>query len=254
MGEWTIKQMMVAALARQFKDGKAYVIGTGLPLIGATLAKSTTAPNAILIFESGMIDGSPQEVPTSVSDLRNCYHASAIVPQYRYFGLLTNSHKKNIITTGFLGGAQIDRYGNLNSTAIGDYSRPKTRFTGSGGANGIATYFDTVIIMKQERKRFCKKIDYVTSPGWIDGPGGRARVGLPNKGPRMVITEMGIMRFDEKTKCMYLAEYFPGVSPQQIQDNTGFELNLSRASEFELPSLDIQHILIHKIDPQRLMI
>ncbi|MDD5171090.1 MAG: CoA-transferase subunit beta [Syntrophales bacterium] len=255
MAEWTIRQMMVVALARQFNDGKTYVIGTGLPLISATLAKNTTAPKAVLVFESGIIDGFPQELPTSVSDLRINFRSSALVPQYRYFGLTSNSLKKNKIELGFLGGAQIDPYGNLNATAIGDYYHPKARFTGSGGANGIATYYDTVIMMQHQKRRFCRKVDYVTSPGWVDGPGGRERVGLPkDKGPRMVVTEMGIMRFDEVTKRMYVAEYFPGVTLQKIQDNTGFELDLSRASEFVLPDPAIQDILINKVDPQRLMI
>ena len=255
MEKWTTRQMMVAAIAQQIEDYKAYVIGTGLPLVGATFAKKTTAPNAILIFESGMIDGNPQEVPTSVSDLRVCYHASALIPQYRYFGFKTNSYKKNIITTGFLGGAQIDPYGNLNSTAIGNYYHPKTRFTGSGGANGIATYFNTIIMMQHQKRRFCEKIDYVTSPGWVDGNNGRARIGLPaDRGPQAVITELGVMRFDKESKIMYLAEYFPGVTPQQIQDNTGFELDLSRAEEFHLPGPEALEILITKVDPQRLMI
>ena len=255
MGEWTTKQMMVAAIVHQIEDGKAYVIGTGLPLIGATLAKNTTAPSAVLIFESGSIDGSPQELPTSVGDLRTGYHASALVPQYRYFGFKSNSHKKGVITTGFLGGAQIDPYGNLNSTAIGDYYHPKTRFTGSGGANGIATYFNTIMMMQHQKRRFCEKVDYVTSPGWIDGPGGRARIGLPaDRGPQAVITELGVMRFDEQTKRMYLAEYFPGVTPAQIQENTGFALDLSRAREFELPGPEMLNVLITKVDPQRLMI
>jgi len=255
MAEWTTRQMMVTAIARQIEDHKAYVIGTGLPLIGATFAKKTTAPNAILIFESGMVDGDPQEVPTSVSDLRICYLSSALIPQYRYFGFKSNAYKKGIITTGFLGGAQIDPYGNLNSTAIGDYDRPKTRFTGSGGANGIATYFNTIIMMQHQKRRFCEKVDYVTSPGWIDGNNGRARMGLPaDRGPHAVITELGVMRFDEESKRMYLSEYFPGVTPRQIQDNTGFFLDVSRAEQFHLPGLEMLEIMISKVDPQRLII
>ncbi|NPV27950.1 MAG: CoA-transferase subunit beta [Firmicutes bacterium] len=246
--------MMAIALARQIKDGMTCIIGTGLPLIGAALAKNTTAPNAVLIFETGMIDGAPQEVPTSVSDLRIAYKASALWPQYRYFGFESNAWKKNKIDLGFLGGAQIDPYGNLNSTCIGDYHHPKTRFTGSGGANGIATYVNTVIMMQHQKRRFCEKVDYITSPGWIDGPDGRKKMGLPEVGPQAVVTELGIMRFDEKTRRMYLAEYFPGITPQQIQENTGFELDLSRAVEAEPPSKEILEILTKKVDPQRLMI
>ena len=243
MPQWTSRQMMAVALARQIKDGMTCIIGTGLPLIGASLAKNTTAPNAILIFETGMIDGNPLEVPTSVSDLRIARHASALWPQYRYFGFQANSWKKNKIDLGFLGGAQIDPYGNLNSTSIGDYWHPKARFTGSGGANGIATNVNTVIIMNHEKRRFCEKVDYVTSVGWVNGPDGRKNIGLPEVGPQAVVTELGIMRFDEKSRRMYLAEYFPGVTVDQILENTGFELDASRAVESEPPSEEVLAVL-----------
>jgi glutaconate CoA-transferase subunit B len=253
--EWTSNQMMAVALARQFEDWKTYIIGTGLPLIGATLAKNTHAPNAHLIFETALIDGNPQEVPTSVSDLRICHGSSALWPQYRYFGFQGLSYKRNTIAAGFLGGAQIDPYGNLNSTSIGDYYTPKTRFTGSGGANGIATYCDTIIIMKHEKRRFIDKVDYITSPGWIDGPGGREKVGLPpDKGPRVIVTNLGVMKFDEKTKRVYLAEYFPGVTIEEIVENTGFEMDTSRAVEAEAPDQEILRILVEEVDPQKLII
>ena len=248
--EWTPKEMMAVALARQVEDGKAYIVGTGLPLIGAALAKNTHAPNAHLIFETALFEGNPQEVPTSVSDLRINYQASVLWPQYRYFGFQALAARDNTIAAGFLGGAQIDPYGNLNSTCIGDYAKPQTRFTGSGGANGIATYCDTIIIMKHQKRRFTENVDYITSPGWGDGPDGRAKAGLnPNKGPRAVITELGIMRFDEITKRMNLAEYFPGVTPEQVQENTGFHIDISRAVEAEAPSAEVLKILRSKIDP-----
>lgn len=253
--EWTTRQMMAIALARQFQDNKTYIVGTGLPLIGAALAKNTYAPNTHLIFESALFDGNPQEVPTSVSDLRITYQASVLWPQYRYFGFQTLSSKKNSIDCGFLGGAQIDPYGNLNSTSIGNYHCPKTRFTGSGGANGIATYCDTIIMMKHEKRRFIDKVDYITSPGWIDGPDGRAKKGLPpNKGPRMVVTELGIMKFDETTKRMYLAEYFPGITVDKIVENTGFELDVTRAVPSVPPEPEVLDILLTKVDPNHVMV
>ena len=243
MAQLTNMQMMAVALARQIKDGMTCIIGTGLPLLGATIAKYTTAPNAVLIFESGIIDGNPLEIPTSVSDLRLALGASVLWPQYRYLGFQNNAYKKGKIDLGFLGGAQIDIFGNLNSTSIGDYWHPDSRFPGSGGANGIATNVNTVIIMKHERRRFCEKVDYITSPGWIDGPDGRKRLGLPEVGPQALVTDLGIMRFDEKTKRMYLAEYFPGVKIEQIVENTGFEMDLSRAVVAEPPSEEMLDIL-----------
>lgn len=252
--EFTEKQMMAVALARQVEDGKSYIVGTGLPLVGTTLAKNTHAPNASLIFETALFEGKPQEVPTSVSDLRINYTATVLWPQYRYFGFQSIYAKRGLIACGFLGGAQIDPYGNLNSTSIGDYHHPTTRFTGSGGANGIATYCDTIIIMKHEKRRFIEKVDYVTSVGWVDGQGGREKVGLdPDKGPRAVVTELGIMRFDDD-KRMYLAEYFPGATPEQIRENTGFELDISKAVQSDPPEKEVLDILINKVDPMRLMI
>lgn len=246
--------MMAVALAREVEDGKAYIIGTGLPLIGTTLAKNTHAPSAKLMFETGLVEGSPEELPTSVSDLRINRQASVLWPQYRYLGLEAILSRHGRIEAGFLGGAQIDPYGNLNSTCIGDYRHPGTRFTGSGGANGIATYCSTIITMKHEARRFIDKVDYVTSPGWIDGPGGRERVGLdPSRGPRAVVTELGVMRFGDD-KRLYLAEFFPGVKPEFIRENTGFDLDISKAVESAPPDPYVLDVLVNKVDPLRLMI
>lgn len=248
--EYTAKQMMAVALSRQIEDEKTYIIGTGLPLIGSTLAKNTHAPNAQLIFETALFGGYPQELPTGVSDLRINNQASVLWPQFRYVGFQALAARTGAIEAGFLGGAQIDPYGNLNSTCIGDYLHPKTRFSGSGGANGIATYCDTVIVMKHEPRRFVEHVDYITSPGWIDGPEGRAKRGLNNKGPRTVVTELGIMRFGED-KRMYLAEFFPGVSLDTIRERTGFEMDLSRAVESKPPEEEELWILLNKVDPMR---
>lgn len=245
---WTKRQIMAIALARQIEDEKSYIIGTGLPLIGATLAKNTHAPNAHFIFESGIFESSPLEVPKSVTDLRLNMQASVLWPQYRYFGFQALSAERNNIDAGFIGGAQIDPYGNINSTCIGEYGHQTSQFSGSGGANGIATFCDTVILMKHQRRRFVEHVDYITSPGWIDGPSGRLERGLiPDKGPRAVITDLGIMRFDDN-KRMYLAEYFPGVTRQEIMDNTGFELNTLNAVLSPEPDEYLLDVLVNKVD------
>ncbi|MBS6524928.1 MAG: CoA-transferase subunit beta [Peptoniphilaceae bacterium] len=252
--EYTGKQLMAIALANEIEDGKVYIIGTGLPLIGASLAKHTTAPNARLLFETGILEGNPLEVPTSVSDLRINREASVLWPQYRYFGFQTIMAQRNAIDAGFLGGAEIDAYGNLNSTAIGDYLNPKTRFSGSGGANGIATYCDTIIVMKHEKRRFVEKVDYCTSPGWIDGPDGRAKRGLnPNKGPRTVVTQYGVFKFGDD-KRMYMDKIFPGVSKEEVIENTGFAIDVSRAKPYEVPGEEIFRVLVEEVDPDRVMI
>lgn len=252
---YTNKEMQVIMIARQIKDGQRVIVGTGLPLVGASLAKRTYAPNCCLLVESGMVDGCPVEAPTSVADLRFSHGASTLGETFRYFGMQNNNLRKPVMDLGFLGGAQIDPYGNLNSTSIGDYHHPSARFSGSGGANGIATYVNTVLMMQHQKRRFVEKVDYLTSPGWIDGPDGRRKMGLPvDRGPQVVITNLGLMRFDEETKRMYVAEYFPGVTPQDIQDNTGFEIDTSRATQSVPPEPECLEILRNQIDPSRLYI
>lgn len=149
-------------------------------------------------------------------------HCAVQWPNIRFIGFEANEwlHDADRLIA-FIGGAQIDPYGNVNSTCIygkGDYVKPQTRFTGSGGANGIATFCNTIIMMQHQKRRFMEKIDYITSCGWMDGPGGRERAGLPgNRGPQMVVTDLGIMKFDEETKRMYLAYYYPFSSPEMVR-------------------------------------
>ena len=138
----------------------------------------------------------------------------------------------------------------MNPPCIGAYHTPVTRFAGAGGANGIATYCNTIIMMQHQKRRFIDKVDYITSCGWMDGPGGRERAGLPgNRGPQMVVTDLGIMKFDDETKRMYCAYMFPGVTPEIIQENTGFEIDCSRAEVMEGPSPEIIRLIREEIDP-----
>ena len=235
---YTNKEMQAVTIAKVIQNGQIVIVGTGLPLIGASLAKRVFAPGCQLIVESGLMDCSPIEVPRSVGDLRFMAHCAV---EWLH---------DNDRLIAFIGGAQIDPYGNVNSTSIGDYHHPKTRFTGSGGANGIATFANTVIMMQHEKRRFMDKIDYITSPGYIDGPDGRAKKGLPtNRGPQMVVTDRGVMKFDEKTKRMYLAGYYPTSSPEDVIENTGFEIDVSRAVPIEAPDPEVIRMIREEIDP-----
>ena len=256
--KYTNKEMQAVAIAQQIKNGQIVIVGTGLPLIGASLAKRVFAPGCHPIVESGLMDCSPVEVPRSVGDDRFMAHCAVQWPNVRFIGFEANEWlNDNRDAEGieprliaFIGGAQIDPYGNVNSTSIGDYHHPVTRFTGSGGANAIATFANTVIMMQHEKRRFIDKIDYVTSPGWMDGPGGRERAGLPgNRGPQMVVTDLGIMKFDEETKRMYCAYMFPGVTAEQVQENTGFEIDCSRAESYAAPDPEIIRMIREEIDP-----
>lgn len=248
---YTNKEMQAVTIAKQIKNDNIVIVGTGLPLIGASLAKKHFAPECNLIVESGLMDCDPIEVPRSVGDNRFMAHCSVQWPNVRFIGFEAcewQHDKERMIA--FIGGAQIDPFGNVNSTVIGDYNNPKTRFTGSGGANGIASYVNTVIMMQHEKRRFMEQVDYITSPGWMDGPGGRTKAGIPeNVGPQMVVTDRGILKFDEDTRRMYLAGYYPSSSPEDVLENTGFDLDVSRAVLLEEPDEAIIKMIREEIDP-----
>ena len=248
---YTNKEMQAITLVKCIHDGQIAIVGTGLPLIGASVAKRLFAPKCNLIVESGLMDCSPIEVPRSVGDLRFMAHCGVQWPNVRFIGFEANEWlHDNERLIAFIGGAQIDPYGNVNSTCIGDYHNPKTRFTGSGGANGIATFANTIIMIQHEKRRFMQKIDYVTSPGWIDGPGGREKLGLPgNRGPQAVVTDLGILKFDEKTKRMYLAGYYETTTPEEVQENTGFDIDVSKAEKLAPPDPEVIRMIREEIDP-----
>lgn len=249
--KYTNKEMQAVTIGRQIKNGQIVIVGTGLPLIGASLAKRVFAPECNLIVESGLMDCAPIEVPRSVGDNRFMAHCAVQWPNVRFIGFEANEwlHDTDRLVA-FIGGAQIDPYGNVNSTSIGDYNHPKTRFTGSGGANGIATYSNTIIMMQHEKRRFMKEVDYITSAGWMDGPGGREKVGLPgNRGPIMVVTDRGILKFDDETKRMYLAGYYPTSSPEDVIANTGFDIDVSRAVKLDAPDPEVIKLIREEIDP-----
>jgi len=248
---YTNKEMQAITLAKCIHDGQIAIVGTGLPLIGASVAKRLFAPKCNLIVESGLMDCAPIEIPRYVGDLRFMAHCGVQWPNVRFIGFEANEWlHDNERLIAFIGGAQIDPYGNVNSTCIGDYHNPKTRFTGSGGANGIATFANTIIMIQHEKRRFMQKIDYVTSPGWIDGPGGREKLGLPgNRGPQAVVTDLGILKFDETTKRMYLAGYYETTSPEEVQENTGFEIDVTRAEKLAPPDPEVIRMIREEIDP-----
>lgn len=249
---YTKSDMQAYTIARMIEEDQVVIVGTGLPLVGAILAKKYLQPSCKLIVESGLMDFDPIEVPRSVSDLRSMAHCGAALPPYRYLGFQANEllhESKRLI--GFIGGAAVDSYGNVSATCIGDYFHPRTRFPGSGGANGIASFVNTIIMMPHEKRRFVARMPYITSPGWL-GANGRTGTGLPlNRGPIAVVSDLGVMKFDGRTHKMYLAGYFPFTTPEEIQENTGFELDVSQAAV--LPEPDTQTICrLEKIDPNHL--
>jgi len=243
-------EMQAYTIARMIQKDQVVIVGTGLPLVGAIMAKRVFQPSCTLVVESGLMDFNPIEMPRSVSDLRSMSHCGVTCPPYRYLGFQANEliqDSQRLI--GFIGGAAVDRYGNVSATCIGDYHRPKIRFPGSGGANGIASFVNTIIMMQHQKRRFVEAMPYITSPGWLQGPGSRQVAGLPaNRGPMAVVSDLGVMKFDEQTKEMYLAGYYPFTTPKCVQDNTSFHLDVSCAKVLPEPDEEAIHLL-RQIDP-----
>lgn len=238
--------LMAIAAAREIKDGEVAFIGTGLPMVAAYLAKATHAPSVSLVFESGIIDPAPLELATGVGEYRLAYGATAIRGTRAALTLL----QQGKIDLGFLGTAEIDAHGNLNSTVIGHYRRPKVRLPGSGGANDIASMATrTVVIARVGQRRFVEKLNYLTTPGHLTGPGARRAAGLPGRGPIRVITDMGVLGFDPNTLRMRIESLFPGFSPDQIQAEIGFRLETPGELKTDSPPDAEALALLKRIDP-----
>jgi glutaconate CoA-transferase subunit B len=189
----------------------------------------------------------------SVGDPRALHKAAAAAGLYEVFSYVLQAGRVDV---GFLSGAQVDRFGNINSTSIGsDARRPKVRFSGSGGACDIACLAArTIIIAKHEKRRFPEKVDYITSPGWLEGGNSRGQAGLVRGGPSAVVTTMGVMRFRPSTRAIYLASYHPGLSPEMLADNTGFPLDTEGAVETPAPTAQELRILREVVDPERVFL
>ena len=242
-------EIMAVATAREIRDGEVVFIGIGLPMLGALLAKNSNAPNAVIGFEAGILGGKPVGSLWAVGDTGAARKAEYMTTMWWVFSDLQNGY----LTLGVLGGAQIDKYGNLNTTAIigeGAYPNVKARLPGSGGANDIASSAGrTVIMMRLEKKRFINKIDYVTSPGHLTGGDSRQKAGLLGGGPAAVITQKCIFRFDEVTKEMYLDSLHPGATVEEIRDNVSWDLKIAKdLKDTEPPTIE-EVELIRSIDP-----
>ncbi|MBM4425160.1 MAG: CoA-transferase [Chloroflexi bacterium] len=222
---YTQPELMVAAAAREISDGNVVFVGMRLPLLGFQLAKSTHAPNAVGVYELGIIrDSAAPEPILTMGDLPNLYRAQWLADTADVMGLL----QQGIVDVSFIGGAQVDRFGNLNTTYIGGAQNIEMRLPGSGGACDLASLAKRhIIIMAHEKRRFVPKVDYITSPGYGNGAGWRDRVGLPRGGPSTVITTLGVLRFDSATKEMMLVSVHPGVTVDQVLDSTGWPLRVS---------------------------
>ena len=214
-------ELMVAQAAREIRDGERVFVGMRLPLIAFVVAKRTHAPNAIGLFELGVVRDAPApELLYTMGDTPNVRGATWCARTVDLMGLM----QRGEIEAGFIGGAEIDRHGNLNTTAIGpDRARPKTQLPGSGGGADIASLAQRlIVIMAHDRRRLRERVDFITSPGFGDGPGWRERRGLPRGGPSVLITTLGVFRFEHGEAV--LASYHPGSSVDAIRAATGWPL------------------------------
>jgi glutaconate CoA-transferase subunit B len=247
------EEIMVVAASKEIEDNEVAIIGTGLPMIAAYLAKYTHAPSVTMFFESGIIDPRPKELATGVGDFCLLTDCAKSIGLYYSLSLL----QRGYVNLGFLGAAEIDQFGNINSTFIGgDYTRPKVRLPGSGGANDIASLAKRVIVIVPHQKRkFPKRCQYVTTPGFLDGPGAREKAGLRGAGPARVITNLAVLGFDEESRRMRLETLHPGVELQDVIDNTGFELIIPPDIGETVPPTSVELKLLREdIDPDRFYI
>jgi glutaconate CoA-transferase subunit B len=245
---FTRKELMVAAAAREIRDGDKVFVGMRLPLLGFAVAKATRAPNAIGIFENGVMRDWPAlESIFTMSDPPNIARALYCGGLNDVMYLLQTGR----IDLGFIGGAEVDRFGNLNTHWVEENNR-RTRLPGSGGAADIAAMARRcVIIMNHEKRRFARKVQYITSPGFGSGGKWRARKGLSGGGPSKVITSMGIFSFDGESREMVLASHHPGVTVKQIKAETGWPLKIAQNVSETLPPNDDELAAVRKYDPKK---
>lgn len=248
-GKYNLREYLAFIGATMLEDKKSVFVGTGLPIIATMLAQKTNAPNLLAVFEAGGIGPILPELPISVGESRTFHRAIAASSMHDIMSL----SQAGYVDYGFLGAAQMDVYGNINTTVIGDHDLPQVRLPGSGGANDVGSFARRLIIIvsNQSRRTFVEKVDFLTTPGYLDGPGSRERAGLPRgSGPYRVITQLGVYGFDNETKKLALISLHPGISLEEVKENSGFEIiipdEIQTSSE---PAEKHLTILRKEIDP-----
>jgi glutaconate CoA-transferase subunit B len=250
----SLKEMMAIMAAREIKDGDIVFAGTGISMLAATAAKNINAPNSVIFFETGAIDSLVEELPLAVADPRVMYYSASNSGLLEAFATMQNRITGDKVIA-ILGAAQIDRFGNLNTTSIGDYQQPSIRFSGSGGGCDVASFVPRCIaFMQHEKRKFVNRLDYLTSPGQLTGKGSREAQGLRPGGVNVVITNKAVMRMDSDSCEMFLDLYYPGVKVEEILDNMQFSIDISKAREATPPTATELRTLREKCDPQRLII
>ncbi|MCL6612010.1 MAG: glutaconate CoA-transferase [Peptococcaceae bacterium] len=252
---YTASELMAITTCKEFRDWEVAFVGIGIPLVAGILAKRLHAPNLSIVYESGSIGPEKFRVDFNVGDSSAADGALCLTSEWRVFGDLQGGY----YDIGVLGGAQIDRYGNLNTTAIfggGDYRRPKVRLPGSGGGNDIGSSVGRVVIMMRlEKHRFVPRVDYITTPGYLDGsPGARERAGLLGGGPVAVVTSKGVFRFHPETREMYLHTIYPGVEAEEIRQSVGWDLKIAGDLQVAPDPSEAELAALRAADPANLIL
>jgi glutaconate CoA-transferase subunit B len=249
-GGCTASELLAVISARLLKDGQVVFAGVGIPLLAATLAQRLHAPGLTILFEGGTIGAfvEPGQLPPSTNEQRCTRRANMVLGSTDVLLLL----QRGYVDVGFMGGAQIDQYGNLNSSFIGDPARPTTRLPGTGGGNDIASLTQMIVAMKHEKRRFVERVDFVTSPGYLWGEDSRREAGLTTGGMFRVVTDLGLLGFDERSKRMKLLALHPGVTADQVQENTGFALTIEADLPITDPPTENELSVLRHLDPERL--
>ena len=246
----TAAELLAVMASRQLRDDTTVFAGVGIPLLAAALAKQRHAPRLTLVIEGGIIgpEIAPGRLPISTNEMRAGRRAQ-MLPGITDAFLFA---QRGFVDVGFMGGAQIDQYGNINTTAIGDYWKPKVRLPGTGGANDIASLCrEVIIVTAHEKRRFVPRVEFVTSPAWLRGDGSRRAAGLLFGGVSRVVTTLGLLGFDPETKRMLIEAVHAGETVETIRANTGFELGLAPTLETTAPPAADELEMLRALDPER---
>jgi glutaconate CoA-transferase subunit B len=246
-------ELLICTASRLMEDGTTAFIGTGIPMLAGALAQKMHAPNLVSIFEFGGTGAILDDLPLAVGERRTFHRAVAAS------GILdiVETAQRGFVEYGFLGGAQIDPYGNLNSTVIGDHAKPKVRLPGSGGGNDVGSHcWRTIAVMRHDKRRFVEKVDFLTTPGYLTGPGAREAAGLPpGTGPYRVVSNLAVLGYHPDSKRMMLLSTQPGISIEDVNENTGFELLIpDEVTENPPPTLEELRVLREEVDKDRFYI
>jgi glutaconate CoA-transferase, subunit B len=249
--KYTPSEMMATVAARELRNGEVVFVGIGLPNLACNLARETHAPNLVLIYESGAVGAVPERLPVSIGDpalVTGSLMVCSMADVFQYF--LQNGR----IQVGLLGGAQIDRYGNINTTVVGDYAHPSVRLPGSGGAAEIAVHARrTVVISRLGRRVFPERVDFITSPGMRVKGRSRRELGMPGAGPTKVITDKAILEADPESGELVLAALYPGVAATEVAEGIGWPVrSRSQLKDVPPPTDRELHLLRQVLDPKRL--